>query len=277
MKKFLFLLLAVCFIPVHSAHAQLTVVAPVIDALLESKIIADGIRFADQMREMVSQGVQFGMMLENLASQTSNAVQNLASAKDIKGFGDFMEWYNRQLYLEKKAIDKYNGLNITIGKKNYKFSDVESMAYGINETFVEFWDKEFTEEQKREMWLTLGLTPSNYAYVQTWKEKEKEMLKQFITAASVQNDEYMKNMEEINETADKITEDEFKDAEDKMGQKEVQLHQLKTSLNTNKILNDIAYNQAKMMELEAVKMYQEKTPTDQPALSDWREFRKLKF
>jgi hypothetical protein len=64
-------------------------------------------------------------------------------------------------------------MHITIGKKNYKITDVEGIAYGFKDTFIDYWDRELTEEQRREMWIELGVTPSNYAYISTWRERER--------------------------------------------------------------------------------------------------------
>jgi len=212
-------------------------------------------------------------MLENLVKQFENQIQNLKNISKIHSYEDFLEWYNRQVYLKKMTEETFNGMSITIGKKNYKFTDVEGMAYGLKDTYIDYWNKEFTEEQRREMWARLGLTPSNYAYIQTWKGLEKEIAREFLAARAIQNKEYQKNMQETKENLDALGKDKAKSDNDstKMGEKGIAVINAETNIASNKVLNDIHGALADIKEKMAIEMYRKNTPVNEPPISEWPE------
>ena len=279
MKKILFLLLVIVFLPVQ-VHAQMTILAPSIDALLTATGIADAIYFAQNMAQFILSVANTAATVENLVRQVQMAEQNLSRIGDVHSFNDLMEWYNRQLYLERRSIETFKGMGLTIGKNKYKITDIEGMAYGFNETFVDYWNQEFTEEQNREMWLGLGLTPANYAYVQTWKDREKNIARRFLTAASNKNQEYMDDMTRNNDILENIEADKNRGIDDKMGEKELLALNTEMAVHNNKALNDISYSLAEMQELEALKIYQDQDIYfPPPAASESYDkvyFRKLK-
>jgi len=207
MKKFLLLSLIVVFLPVQAVHSQTPVIAALTDGLLTATGISNIIYYAESIAQFIQSVSNTAATVTNLVRQIQLAEQNLSRIGEVHSYKDFMEWYNRQLYLERKAEDTFHGMSVKIGKKNYKLTDVEGIAYGMNDTFgAGYWEKEFTEEQNREMWMRLGLTSSNYAYVQTWKEKEREIAKRFLTSSSNKNDEYMADMDRNNKIFDRIFE-----------------------------------------------------------------------
>ena len=275
MKKFLLILLVLTFIPCFNVYAQ---GMPVIDAALATLMgtlhIDQAIHYAKMVSDNIQQIALFKEMIENSGKQIGMAAQNLASAKDIKSWDDFMDFYNRQLYLERQAVETWDNMNITIGKKQYAMNDIFGIAEGLKETHVDYWTKEFTEEQRREMWLGLGLTPANYAYVQPFREKAREIAKQNLTAVSIQNEWYKRNMENNNERQKKLADDKLKSDENKMGMKEVMMMTLESLLETNKVLNDMAMNQAKEMEKNSVDDALGDTPNTAPPLADWSMSRK---
>ena len=269
MKKILFVLVVLIFIPFLNVHSQATVLTPVLDSIMTGMGISQAIHYAQMVADNVQQIAQFEMMIENFTTQAERVVQNLASAKDIKSWDDFMGWYNRQLYLERKTAETFDNMNVTIGKKQYRLTDIEGMAYGFNDTYVNYWNKEFTEEQQREMWLGLGLTPANYAYVQPFRAKARELTKEGLTAVSIQNEWYMRNMQKNNERQKKLAEDQLKSTENKMGSKEITMMILESLLETNKVMNDIAMEQAKQRELKAVEDSLNNPPDKKPPISNW--------
>jgi hypothetical protein len=111
--------------------------------------------------EWVETASRFKQQIEHWKFQVEHTLQNLKNAGDIKSWSDFMSWYNRQLYMEKQTMDSFQKANIKIGSKNYSLYDIEGIAGTVDDTYVKYWNMEFTEKQRKEMWLGLGLTPSN--------------------------------------------------------------------------------------------------------------------
>jgi len=278
MKKFLLVFLVLVFIPFFNIFSQpMAVIDASLNSLMTTSSVAQYIHYAQMVADNIQQIAQFATMIENMVEQGQRAVQNLASAKDIRSWDDFMDFYNRQLYLERKTAQAFDNINVTIGKKQYHITDIEGMAYGFNKSYVDYWKKEFTPEQEREMWLQLGLTPSNYAYVKPFREKAREITKANLTAAGIQNEWYMRNMQNNKEKQDKLAADEGKDTKNKMGSKEITMMILESLLETNKVLNDIAMNQAIEREEKAVHQLLKQAPNDTPDMSNWSgdEFKKF--
>ena len=177
------------FFPVQLAHAQVTptpVIAALSDALLLETGISQVIYYAQSVANFTESLIQSVATVENLVRQVEMATNNLSRIGNVRSFDDFMDWYNRQLYLERRSVETFDSMGVTIGKKNYKITDVAGMANGMDDTFGSgFWDDEFTEEQNKEMWLGLGLISANYAYVQTWKAKERELAMKFLTSPTI--------------------------------------------------------------------------------------------
>jgi hypothetical protein len=275
MKRFILIVTVMAFLPLTNAHAQLPAGVTAGDALIASAIsgtaIEQGIAWAQQASSMAMEIAQFGDMLVNLGMQTNRQLQNLMNISDVHSYKDFIEWNNRQIYLERRTEETFNDMNITIGKKNYKLTDVEGMAYGFTDLFN--WDKEFTPEQREEMWVNLGMTPSNYAYIQTWQAREQKIAREFLAAREIQNEEYKKNMEQGKKNQDALEKDKNKSDDDptKMGEKGIAVINAETNIASNKVLNDIHGDLVDIKEKMAVDMYQNRTPSEELPMSMWPE------
>lgn len=127
----------------------------------------------------------------------------------------------------------------------------------------------------------MGLTPANYAYVKSFKEKQRNMSEEFFFASDIRNDWYIRNMERNNERQERLVRDKniSADSLDKMGELEVLQLMLESSMENNKVLNDIAMNQAYQMEMQATEYYLNELDHDAPVLSDWSTsgFRSLEY
>jgi hypothetical protein len=276
MKKFLFVLLVFVLLPFQAAFSQALVFDAALDALTTTSVVQDIAQYIQQVFEWIEEGERWASQVqhyyrqvESMIEQSKRAMQNLETANDIKSWSDFMDFYNRQLYLERSAMESFDKMSVQIGNKTYKLTDIEGMAHGFDETYSDKWNKEFTEEQRRKMWYKMGLTPANYAFVQPFREKAREIAIQGLTSVEVQNEWYMRNMERNNERLQKIEADALKDTDDKMGQNEVMQMLLESSIESNKVLNDIAMFEAQQLELQAVNYYLDKTPQDAPLMSEW--------
>ncbi|GBU28248.1 hypothetical protein R84B8_01806 [Treponema sp. R8-4-B8] len=272
MKKFLLIFLFLFFITCLNVYGQIAMVFDeAVDALLTAANIQQYIYYAQQLADNITQIDHFVTMIENTGKQIDMAAQNLRSLKDVNSWDDFMDFYNRQLYLEQAAMESFDNMSVSIGRKQYKLTDIYGIGEGLQDTYIDYWNKEFTEDQRREMWLSLGLTPANYAYVQPFRAKASEITKQNLAAAGIQNEWYMRNMKNNEQRLKKIAEDQLKPDESKMGSKEIMMMMLETLLETNKVTNDMAMNQAQEREERAVKDALGNTPNTDPPLADWSE------
>ena len=272
MKKFLILLVLI-LIPYVFVYGQIGIgMDTVIASLLEVTHVDQGIAFAQMIADNVQMIENTIQQAEYLKNQTELAFRNLNSTGDIKDFESFMDWYNRQLYLERKAGEAFDNINITIGKKQYHITDIEGMAYGYNDSYNDYWDKEFTDEQRKEMWLGLGLTPANYAYVQPFRQKGREITQHYLVAAGIQNEEYMAQMQRNAERKKKMAADKHAPEENKLTSKDLMLMTMDSLMESNKVLNDIAMNQALEMEKQANDEMLSKAPKNNPPISDWKKY-----
>ncbi|MDR2716999.1 MAG: hypothetical protein LBB89_02895 [Treponema sp.] len=269
MKKLFVMMVLVIAIIRQPAYAQLAVADGVVHGLMLDTKLEQVVHYAQTAAQWVKEIEHMREQVIHMAEMTERAIQNLASA-DIHSYKDFMDWYNRQLYLERMTIDAFKNANINIGKKNYKFSDAEGITSGIKDTYIDYWDKEFTEEQRREMWLGLGLTPANYAFVQPLRAKAHDIYRQNLFISEVQNEEYKKDMQINKKWTDKMDADKDKDSKEKMGQKEIEEAILEVEINNNRVLNNIAMYTARSLELAATEKYLDETPALAPPLSEWK-------
>jgi len=271
MKKFILLFSISFLFPLRFAHSQLAVIAPASDILLTMTGIDHVIHYGQEVLEWVENANRFVQQVNHWKFQVERTLQNLKSAKDIKSYKDFMSWYNRQLYLERQTIDMFKKANVSIGNKKYSLYDIEGIIDAVDDKYIEYWNKEFTDKQRKEMWLRLGLTPSNYAYIQPFREKARELSREAFFAKDIQNEYYVQNMERNNERMQKLAADKNLSDLDQMGEKEVLQLLLESSMENNKVLNDLAMMQAQQLEMQATQYYLDQAKPDAPVFADWPE------
>jgi hypothetical protein len=277
MKKIFVLVLVLVFIPCFSLHGQMVVFDAAVAALIENTKVEQVLFYGQMLLDNISQIDATVDLYKKSVEQIALAARNIESAKDIKSWDDFTDWYNRQLYFERKAVESVKGVKVTIGKKEYSLLDIEGMADGVNDTHFEYWNNQFSEDQRRAMWIELGLSPANYAYVQPFRLKGREIARQLFAASEIINDKNMKSSSENKDILDKHERDSLKSPENQMGQKEVEQDLLKVNISSNEKLSDIAALQAKHLEYLGVKEYLDNTPPSTPLLSDWPEDGFTKF
>jgi hypothetical protein len=277
MKKILFILVltaALALMPAANAHAQFAIVAAATDFLLSFETLQQSIYWAQQAIDMATQIKQFAQQVEYLAHAAESQILSLKNIGNIHSFKDFTEWYNRQTYLEKKTEETRNNTSLSIGKPRNKLTDAEGIAYAIQNTYVDPFEKDFTEEQRKAVWVGLGMTPANYAYVQTWKKREEELVKRFIAAREVQNNDYMDDMKRDDEKLSALEKDKEKaeiDPDDKsiMDVKGVAAITAEMSIHNNKKLNDIDGKMADIMDfLGTEKLLDKDIKYNTPPVSD---------
>jgi hypothetical protein len=269
MKRFLLILSVLIFLPCFNVFGQFAVVDAGLSALIGGTWIEEAALYAEMIAQDIIQINNLVQMVENAGKQIDMAAQNMKSIKDINSWDDFMDFYNRQLYYERRAIESVKGMNVTIGKKNYSLYDLEGIADGLNDTYIEYWNKEFTEDQIREMWLGLGLSPANYAFVQPYKIKNKEVARQLLAMSDMQNEKNKKTSEANKKDIDDLAADSKKPLDEQMGEKEVQQRILVSSIRNGETLGDIAAIEAKRAEKEGLDEALNKPLKQTPKISSW--------
>ena len=126
MKRFLILLsLFVCLAQVYAQiPTPVVVLGATTDAFIEALQIDQAVYYGQQLADNITQLGHLAVQAENMANTFKMAFNNLSQIGNVKSWDDFMEWYNRQLYMERKTVETFEGMNVSIGKKNYSLWDI---------------------------------------------------------------------------------------------------------------------------------------------------------
>jgi hypothetical protein len=265
MKKLSAAALALC-LAAFPAAAQMAVTAPLLEGLFTAAQIENVAKYAMMVENMVETATNSYNQVQNLMRMEERVVKNLKGAKNIRSFDDFKNWYNRGLYLEKQAEDIFNSIGVQIGDKTYSLTDINEIPDALEEAFT--WDTEFSEKQVRDMWLWMGVSPANYAYIKTWREREQAAAKQILAARAIHEEERKAALEEQKEISDALKEDEFKDEDDKMGEKTLLEYSLRVQMDTNREMSNLADQTALANELALIQMKQNETAPNSDRLSE---------
>jgi hypothetical protein len=277
MKLFL-LITMVLFFSKAELHSQVLVLDSTVAGILTATGIDKLIQYGYMVSNTAAQVRETINLIENTGTMINRAVQNLGSLRDVESFSDFMDWYNRQLYFERMAGQAWGNTRVTIGNNQYHLMDIEGMAHGFSETFIDYWDNEFTDAQRRAMWLNLGLTPANYAYVLPFRQRHREVTNKFFVSGQVNNERYMEDMIRNNRNQSKLANDDSLNLEDKMGDKEVAMIIAETSIANNIALRDLTMLMSDYLEFVSLEVYMRNMPSVQRTISDRPEngFRPLR-
>jgi hypothetical protein len=130
MKKiFILFCLVFIFLAGQPGHAQFAVFDAALDALLGTANANSVVYYGQQLADNVAQINSLVAQAEHLANTVKMQVNNLSRIGEINSWDDFMEWHNRQLYLERKTEETFMGMNVSIGNKNYSLWDDTKFAH----------------------------------------------------------------------------------------------------------------------------------------------------
>jgi len=266
MKKFLLVSLFVLLLPVF-VYPQMIVADAMVQSLLTASHIEQAIHYAQVVVDNALQIKHLYDMGQKMVEQVRLTAQNIQNNLSVDSWDDFMNWYNRQLYMETQTVEMFKNMKVNVGGKSYHISDLQ----GVGEGWKSQWNKEFSEDQRREMWYKLGLTPSNYAYRQVYNQKMFEIADMLYVAPDIINNEIIEDNIANNEINNALAKDSSLPEDERLGDKELQIYQLKLSMQMNKNLNDIKMQNAEMMRMQAIQLKLDNTPYDAPPLSEWPE------
>jgi hypothetical protein len=243
------LLVTAIMLPSVPAFSQAgAVTAPILEGIMSATHADQLIYYAQSIMQMVQNATNTYNQFQNLLRAEQMAVANLKGIAGVKSFDDFMTWYNRQLYLDQQAEKRFTNMGVKIGGKTYKLADIEDIPKALGTEYIDYWNREFTPDQRRQMWVKLGMSPSNYAYVQTWKAREEELGKKLLTKKDAVNEDNMAAAERENEMLKKLEEDAKLPEDQRMGEKAIAQMNLQASLEANRIARDAAYDRAEADE-----------------------------
>jgi hypothetical protein len=249
------------------AGAQAAVTAPILEATM-TLIRADQITYyAQSIAKLVESATTAYNQFQNMLRMEEMAINNLQGVRDIRSWDDFMSWYNRQLYLERQAEEKFLGIGIDVAGETYRVADILEIPDALLDEYLD-WETEFPEDKRRETWLNMGLSPANYTYTQAWRAREKKMLESVFTKPEVINVDNMTVAERHAALMEALKNDQNKPDEEKMGEKALLTYMLEVQMDIDKALREANYDRAKAEELAAVQRLKNETPANPPGLSE---------
>jgi len=171
--------------------------------------------------------------LEKAIEVERKAWNNIRSVVDIRSVEDFMSWTNRTMYLARQEEDIYNQMGVRIGNKTYKMHEIDQIPDAMRNSFRDPFEGDFTEEEKRNMWIKLGLTPGNYNYMKTWEERNNKIAKRILTYSDIFADE----MEEAAERNENIM-GKYTESSDDLDINEITKEAHITAMNTEMAIRE---------------------------------------
>lgn len=265
MKKICFVLLAIFFLSTPALHAQLVVAAPILETLFTQTGIEQAIHNTQMLAQTIQGAINTYNQLQTALRMYQMALNNIGRIADVRNWDDFMAWYNRQLQLERRTEQQIERMNVRIGNNTHGIRDIMSIPDSIREQHVDSWGEELTDRQRREMWLNLGLTPANHAYISVWRERNRNIEERFLARAAVENEV---GMEITTQLAGYLQSVENARAQDEWSG-EQELLSILIEMQGIQIEQLLAMNMtlAEFQEWMAIQNLQERTVHDAPALS----------
>ena len=170
------------------------------------------------------------------------AFNNLRGITSVNSYAELMAWYNRQLDLERYTNHRFDSIRIRVGNTDHRLRDIEGIREGITTTYGRaYWEAEFTDDQRRDMWLELGLSPANFAYQNTWATREGELFERHMIRRGFLEDE---NQVTITGIADAVQEA----TADGAGDRQVAEAGLHIALDTNRLIREILMSELEWRE-----------------------------
>jgi hypothetical protein len=258
-----FFLVLFLFIP-FLVHAQ---GLPVIDAaavtFLEITHIDQVIHHAQSLAQTVQSVQYLYQQTVNMFEAEKRALENLRSIADVRSFDDFMKWQNRQLYMEKEVEDRFNNLGVKIGGKTYRAAEIDEIPDAMRSSFKDPFEDDFTEEQRKEMYLTLGLAPGNYNYVKKWQEREADFVRRIQVQSALLYDENKHAAKGYNDLIEK-----YSQPADGLDMNQILKNMHITQMQTEMVLREIARQNAEKYEYDIARNKLAETPPTPLRLSD---------
>lgn len=261
-KKQCFFVLVFFVIALPGVSAQMVVELGALTQTFMEKTKLDQIVYYVQMVEQQIEAVtNTYKQVEAMIRAEERALENIKGIANVNSYDDFMNWYNRQLNLEHQVETKFKNIGISVGDKTYNLKDIEEIPGAMDATYgSEYWNS-FTPAQRRDMWINLGLTPSNYVYQSTWKAREEQLFKMIMTNREMTREDNMAAAEHHANTLEEAN-------KEGTGEKAVLQAILDVSVDTNSAIRKGNEDAAAALEWEMTRDRLGNTPPAPPGISD---------
>jgi hypothetical protein len=260
-KVFFVWLLILCS---STCFAQLAVADGFVHDLMKKTGADQAIYYAQSLLQLVDNVKNTYNQLQHMIEAEKRALANLKSIADVRSFDDFMKWQNRQLYMEREVEDRYKNMGLKIGKKTYTTQELDDIPAAMRQSYGSgYWESDFTEDQREEMYVQLGLSPGNYNYVKKWSERDQAFLKKVQARAGILSDDNEAAGERYNELIR-----EYGRSDENLDINQIAKNMHITTMQVEMVLRDIALSMAERDEREYAQQKLEKTPPTPPRLSN---------
>ncbi|MDR2491248.1 MAG: hypothetical protein LBD20_07595 [Spirochaetaceae bacterium] len=266
MKK-LICLAAICAVMSMTLPCVFAVTSIIAPALEAQGLIQIG-HLVTQIQNTYESAMNTYNQFQNMLRAEERMLNNLKGVTDIKNWDDFMKWANRQMYLEKQAEDRFTNMGVKIGGKSYTMQNIEDIPAASKNYFNDLFKDDFSDAERKEIFVKMGLTPSNYTYLQTWNTREKNLAKSLLTKKDTINADNMTWFERMKNVRDILTSDATKPEDEKLQEKGLLQYILEVMMDTNRVQREMSYDQAVKNEYEVSKDKQNEAPANPPMLSD---------
>ena len=261
MKK-MYMVLCLYIFCINTASAQVGIVsAPALEAIMGNHLAQAATYYVDAVKSQVESVMHAYNQVQAMIRAEERAIKNLAKAKDIKSPKEALNWFNRQLYLEKQAEASFNSIGVDIGGTKYTLKEIDDIPDALRSTFVDPLGTEFSPEQQKKIWTDFGLSPSNYVYIQTWAERDRKIAKSIIGSPDVINEENKIAAARNKEIMTNV-------AVGDPGEKQLAANSLEVQVDTNNAVRAMAYNMAERNALDAARQKLTDKPANTPRLSE---------
>jgi hypothetical protein len=262
------LMVIACLACPLKAQAQLVVADAVVETLLTKMGIDQLIYYAQQIEQTVMSVAHLYTQVQYMIEAERRALRNLQSIVDVRNFDDFMKWQNRQLYMEQEVEGRFNNLGVRIGNKTYKAEEIDKIPDALRTRFGdEYWAAEFTDEQRKQMYVQLGLSPGNYNYVKKWQQKEEEFVKKAQVQSSILRDEQKDAAARYNQLMQ-----QYATSGEDLDLNEIAKNMGITLMQLELLMREMAIQTAEKNEYDVTMNKLANTPPNPPRLSDhWND------
>jgi len=263
MKRLWLVLAAVLFLAAPRANAQMVVeLGALTQTLMELSRIERVIYYAQMLAQQIQAAANTYSQVQAMIRAEQRAFDNLVGIRNVNSYSDFMAWYNRQLAIEREGDERFNNIGIQIGNTTYRIRDIQDIPNAVRTTYgAEYWESQFSSEQRREMWLNLGLSPTNYIYQSTWANREEGLARRMMIRRGILHEDNQRAVSRHAEILDEAM-------QESTGEKAILQASLDLLVDLNHLIRQSMLDNAEWREHQLVMQRLTNTPPNQQRLSE---------
>jgi hypothetical protein len=207
----------------HAGGAAAAAIAATIEATqLEhlAATVANGLQIIESVQVAYNQ-LHYGIQVAEAA------LQNLRTfdPSKIQSLDDWMDYANKQMALERRAEAVFSNLGVRAGGKTYSLMNALEIPEAVAEGEINQWNSEFTERERKKIWMRYGLQPANYYYMKTWREREKDLTAQMAAKPEALNESQRETALQVDTV---ISESRFSESANALSQAQIEMQGIQT-------------------------------------------------